>query len=131
LLLSLSWKYFLLVFIAVLGILQGAAARNNLRGLQFFEYRPASYAIAVLAVGYSLFIFFNWNSLYATSVIEGSEQVGLFTLGGLAALVCTLCVSSAIRAANARRQVVRLHRLQPLNRATPSHILRNRANGRH
>jgi hypothetical protein len=142
LLLSLSWKYFLLVFIAVLGVLQGAAARNNLRGLQFFGYRSISYVFAVLAVGFSLFFFFHWNYRYAHSVIEGAQQVGLFTLGGLAALVFTLGISSAIRSAYARRQVVsprrletrqvvRLRRLEPVHRSTLSKIIGNRMNGRH
>jgi hypothetical protein len=131
LLLSLALKYFLLVFIAVLGVLQGAAARNDWRGLRFTRYRPVSYAISALAVGFSLFVFFNWNARYATGVIEGSEQVGLFTLGGLAALVCTLFVASAIRYSYRRHQIVRPRRLDAMDRNAPSNILRNRANGRH
>jgi hypothetical protein len=138
LLLSLSWKYWLLVFLAVLGILQGAAARNNLRGLFFFRYRAASYVFAALAIGFPLVIFFSWNSRYATSVIEGSEQAGLFTLAALAAILSTLVVSSAIRSALFKRQVThrhglraRRHGLPALQHATIYHILRDKANGRH
>jgi hypothetical protein len=153
LLLSLSWKYFLLVLIAVMGVLQGAAARNNLRGLQFFGHRSVSYVFAAMAAGFSLFFFFHWNYRYATGVIEGAQQVGLFALGTLAALVGTVGVSSAIRSAHDKRQVIRLLRpethhvagprrveahhvvrtrgLAALNRAIPAHILRNRVNGRH
>jgi hypothetical protein len=131
LLFSLSWKYFLLVFIAVLGVLQGAAAHNDLRGLRFFRYLPASYAFSVLTVGFSLFVFFNWNSRYATGIIEGSQQVLLFTLAGIIALVCTRVVASVIRSSYSRRRVVRPGRLQALDRAASSQILRNRVNGRH
>ena len=130
-LLSLSWKYWLLVFLAVLGVLQGAAARNNLRGLFFFGYRAASYVFAALAIGLPLVIFFSWNSRYATSVIEGAEQAGLFTLAALAAILSTLVISSAIRSASFKRRAAHRHGLPALQRATIYHILRDKANGRH
>jgi len=131
LLFSLSWKYFLLVFIAVMGVLQGAAAQNDLRGLRFFRSLLASYAFSVLAVGFSLFVFFNWNSWFATGVIEGSQQVIFFTLAGIAALLCTRVVASVIRSSYSQRRVVRPGRLEALDRSSSSNILRNRANGRH
>lgn len=137
-LLSLSWRYWLLVFLAILGILQGAAARNNLRGLFFFRYRAGSYLFAALAIGFPLYIFFNWNYRYATSVIEGCEQAGLFTLAALAATLSTLVISSAIRSASFKRPAAQRpglkahkHGLPALQRATIYHILREKANGRH
>jgi hypothetical protein len=128
---SLSLKYCLLVFLAVLGILQGAAARNNLRGLFLFGYRALSYVFAALAIGFSLFIFFNWNSRYATSVIEGSEQAGLFTLGVVGAVFCTVVVSSVIKSASFKRQAVHPHGLEALKKATIFNIIRDKTNGRH
>jgi hypothetical protein len=132
LLLSLSWKYGLLVFLAVLGVLQGAAARNNLRGLLFFRYRSISYVFAALTIGFSLFIFFNWNYRYATSVIEGSEQAGLFTLGAFAAIISTLVISSAFRSTAFKRQAVHPRGLAAFKQATIFNIIRDKAaNGRH
>jgi hypothetical protein len=131
LLLSLSWKYWLLVFLAVMGVLQGAAARNNLRGLLFFRNQAASYVFAALAIGIPLIIFFNWNSRYATSVIEGMEQAGLFPLAALAAVLFTVVVSSAIKSASFKRQAAHKNGLPALQGATIYHILRDKANGRH
>lgn len=122
-LLSLSFKYWLLVFIGVMGVLQGAAARNHLRGLRFFRYGTASYVFAALAIGFPLFIFFNWNSLFATGVIEGAEQAGLFAVATLAAIFCTLLISSAIRSASFKRQAFHPHKLRALQQGA-------KANGR-
>jgi hypothetical protein len=127
----LSLKYWLLVFLAVLGVLQGAAARNNLRGLFFFGRRSLSYVFAALAIGFSLFIFFTWNSRYATGIVEGAEQAGIFTLGILAAVFCTLVVSSAIGSVSFKRQSGHPHGLEALKKATIFNILRDKANGRH
>jgi hypothetical protein len=129
-LLSLACKYYLLVFIAVLGVLQGAAACNRRHGLAFFRYRPLSYAFAALAVGFSLFIFFNWNYRYETGIIQGTQQAGLFALGAVTALIYTLIVSSAIKRVSFKRRPAYLRRLKALWHTTMYHIIREKVNGR-
>jgi hypothetical protein len=86
-----------LVFCAVAGVLQAAAAYNNLKGLLFFKKRLSAYIFAGLAAGFSLFVFFIWNYRYATGMIEGSQQAGYFALSAAAAVFFTLIVSSIIK----------------------------------
>jgi hypothetical protein len=109
----LSWEYSILVFVAVLGVIQAAAANAGLRGLLFapgtvrIRFWPASKrwtltylhfsilfaAVTVLpALGY----FFVWNSHNATGIIQGSEQAGLFVLSTAAAGIFSLIMSSLI-----------------------------------
>ena len=93
----LSWEYSLLVFVAVLGVIQVAAANSGLRGLLFapgavrirfwptgkrweLTYRHFSYLFAAVTVLPALGFFFVWNSHNATGIIQGSEQAGLFIL---------------------------------------------------
>ena len=140
---SLAWKYCLLVFIAVLGVLQGAAARNNLRGLLFFRYRTISYVFMGVALGFSLYFFFTWNTRYATGVIEGSQQAGFFTLAALGAIFFTAVVTSVVKSAYFKRQTFHPRGFEALKKDTMFHILRDkimgkrykplrgRANGRH
>jgi hypothetical protein len=95
--LTLGLKYGGLVFVAVVGVLQAAAARNNLHGLLFFKNKTWAYLWAVLTTGFALAVFFIWNYHFATGIIEGSQQAELFALWALAALIFTLIVSSLIR----------------------------------
>jgi hypothetical protein len=130
LLLPLLLKYTLLVFGAVMGVLQAAAAWNDLSWLKFSRYKGISYSFAVLAIGFSLYVFFNWNYRYVTGVIEGAEQAGLFALGSLAALVLTAGLSLAIRTATLKYETARSHGYQGIKQASNLHVLRDRVNGK-
>lgn len=96
-LLTLSIKYTLLVFIADLGVLQLAADHNSLKGLLFFTNRILIYVFAVLTIGFPLFVFFNWNSLFATGVIQGTQQALLFLVAFGLAVIFTVFISSVLQ----------------------------------
>jgi hypothetical protein len=95
--LTLAFQYSSLVFIAVVGVLQAAAGRNNLRGLLFFKRTGSAYIFAILTTIPVLAAFFRWNYGNATGVIEGSQQAGLFALSTFIALIFTLVLSSLIK----------------------------------
>ena len=88
--------YFLLVFVASLGVFQIVAAYSRLYGLLLFNRILSSLlglAAAVLA--------FTWffaseprNIPDTSSGLDGNQQALLFSAGALAALVTTLVVSS-------------------------------------
>jgi hypothetical protein len=106
-------EYRLLVFVAVLGIIQLAAANTGLRGLLFapgevrirfypsgrrwtLTYFHFSYLFAALTVLPTLGFFFVWNYYNATGIVQGSEQAGLFVLSTGAAGIFSLVASSFI-----------------------------------
>ncbi|MCL2679799.1 MAG: hypothetical protein FWF18_05955 [Dehalococcoidia bacterium] len=110
---GLSIKYFFFVFIAVLGIIQAAAAHAGLRGLLFFPWEVRirwfysgrcltltsvhfSWLFAVLMTAPTLGFFFVWNSYNATGAIEGAQQAGLFVLSVACAGGFSLVASSLI-----------------------------------
>ena len=106
-------EYRLLVFAAVLGVIQLAAANAGLRGLLFapgtvrirfypsgrrwtLTYLHFSYLFAAITVLPSLGFFFVWNHYNATGIVQGSEQSGLFVLSTGAAGIFSLVISSFI-----------------------------------
>ena len=102
----IAWKYSMLAFLAVMGVLQFVAARNSLHQFLFFRNRVVSYAFSLVTVGFSFYYFFTWNSRFQTGVIEGAEQAGLFSLAALTALICSLVFSYTVRStANKSRPV--------------------------
>lgn len=88
-------NYCLLVFIAVLGVLQLAAYFNNYRGLLFFPRKVYSLIFAVFAICFALFAFFTWND-FNTIIVEGSQQTGLFVLATAVGIIFTLVFSSLL-----------------------------------
>lgn len=109
----LANEYRLLIFVAVLGVIQLAAARAGLRGLLFapgtvrirfwpsgrrwtLTYLHFSYLFAGITVLPALGFFFVWNQYNGTGIIQGSEQSGLFVLSTGAAGIFSLIVSSLI-----------------------------------
>ncbi len=90
-----SLNYCLLVFIAVLGVLQLAAVRNNFRGLLLFPRRIFSLVFAVFAIGFDLFAFFTWND-FNVYIVEGSQQFASFVLSAAAGIIFTLAGSSLL-----------------------------------
>jgi len=93
---ALWLKYSLFVFVAVVGVIQAAAAHNGLRGLQFFRRTSYAYIFAGVAIAAPLGMFFSWNHLYAVGYIAGSQQAGMFFFTSAAAIVFTLVVSSLV-----------------------------------
>ena len=110
---GLSLEYTTLVFVAVLGVIQAAAANAGLRGLLLapgtvrirfwpwvrrwtLTYLHFSYLFAAVTVLPALGFFFVWNSHNATGIIQGSEQAGLFVLSTAAGGIFSLVASSFI-----------------------------------
>jgi hypothetical protein len=93
---ELSQIYGLLVFGAALGVIQAAAAYNNLRCLFFFPHRICSYIFAVIAIGVPLGFFFRWNYMFDIGIIAGTQQTGLFVQSVVAAIAFTVIISSLI-----------------------------------
>ena len=108
----LAAEYSILVFVAVLGVIQAAAAHAGLRGLLFapgavrirfwpsrrwtLTYLHFSYLFAAMTVLPALGFFFVWNSHNQTGIIQGSEQAGLFVLSTAAGGIFSLVASSLI-----------------------------------
>ena len=90
-----SLDYCLLVFIAVLGVIQLAAFNNSFRGLLFFQHRIYTLAFAIIAIGSALVAFFIWNDVHEV-IVEGSQQTGSFVLSSAAAIIFTLVCSSIL-----------------------------------
>jgi hypothetical protein len=127
-------EYRLLVFVAVLGIIQLAAANAGLRGLLFapgtvrirffpsgkrwtLTYFHFSYLFAIVTVLPTLGFFFVWNQHNATGIVQGSEQAGLFVLSTGAAGIFSLVASSFInqwRLQRNRTQAVGLEALKDI-----------------
>jgi hypothetical protein len=93
---ALSYIYLILVFTALVGIIQAAAAYSNLRGLCFFGPRALSYIFAGIAVIVPMGFFFGWNYMWETNVVAGSQQAGIFMEALTAAVIFTLVISSLI-----------------------------------
>jgi hypothetical protein len=109
----LAWEYGILVFAAVMGIIQVAAANAGLRGLLFapgavcirffpsgrrwtLTYVHFSYLFASVTVLPALGFFFVWNHYNEIGIIQGVEQSGLFVLSTASAGIFSLVASSLI-----------------------------------
>jgi phosphate/sulfate permease len=90
-----SLNYCLLVFIAVVGVLQLAAAYNNFRGLMFFPAKIYSLIFGIIAVGMALTGFFLWYDINDI-IVEGSQQTGSFVLSAAIGIIFTLIFSSIV-----------------------------------
>jgi hypothetical protein len=109
----LSLEYAILVFAAVLGVIQVAAANAGLRGLLFapgtvrirfwpsgrcwtLTYLHFSYLFAAITVLPALGFFFVWNQYNEIGIIQGVEQAGLFVLSTAVGGIFSLIASSLI-----------------------------------
>jgi hypothetical protein len=90
-----SLKYCLLIFISVLGVIQLAAARNNLRGLYFLPWKRYTAALGLVGIAFSLFVFFTWDEMNSR-IIEGSQQTASFVLSSAAGVLFTVLFSSLL-----------------------------------
>jgi hypothetical protein len=93
---ALSYIYLILVFTAIVGVIQAAAAYSNLKGLCFFRSRSLSYIFSGIAVLVPMGYFFHWNYMWETNVVAGSQQAGIFMEALTAAVIFTLVISSLI-----------------------------------
>jgi hypothetical protein len=126
----LAMQYVALVFVAILGVLQAAAAHNNLQGLLFFKRRWHAYLVTALTTGPALGVFFSWNYHFATGLIEGSQQAGLCALSGLLALIFTLALSSLIKSRLGTGPENERRGLEALNHSSYFSAVRSRISGK-
>lgn len=88
-------EYTIFVFVAATGVIQVAAAYNNLRGIVFLRRRLPSAILGVLiALGSFLWFFMSDNRNQRG--LEGTQQLAFFLLGTFVAIVFTLAASSLI-----------------------------------
>jgi len=97
---SLTYEYFIFVFVATCGVLQLAAAYAHLKGILFFRRTSIAYIFAILAIGGAFGWFFGWGNRLDEKImhtgLEGKEQFLAFNLAALAAAVFTFILSSII-----------------------------------
>jgi hypothetical protein len=103
-----SLIYSVLVFTAVVGLLQVSSSYNGSLLFTFFKEKYIAVIFAILTTGGSLVAFFTWNYWGQTGVVEGSQQFGLFLLSALVAVVFSASVSLLIRNKPVKRAIVYL-----------------------
>jgi len=86
--------YFLLIFLSAIGVLQIAAAYAEIRGLLLLRRRILSYILGIAFTGGAFLWFFASGERNIRTVVEGTEQLGLFAAGVIAALSFTFAASS-------------------------------------
>ncbi len=123
-----SLNYCLLVFIAVLGVMQLAALNNNFRGLLFFHHRIYTLGFAVIAIGSALYAFFTWNDFH-TIIVEGGQQTGSFVLSTAAGIIFTLVCSSVLNNRRLASGKTRQDGLEVLRESTFFQAFRNHRDG--
>jgi hypothetical protein len=124
-----SINYCLLVFISVLGVMQLAAAHNNIRSLLFFTRTIYTVCFAVLAIGFALFAFFTWND-FNSIIVEGGQQTGSFVLSAAAGILFTLFFSSVINNRRLGAGNPEQEGLDALRESTFFQAIRNHKNGK-
>jgi hypothetical protein len=128
---ALPLKYSALIFVAVIGVLQAAAAYRDLRGLLFFRRILHAYIFAGVFIIAPLGIFFTWNYLFAVGYIAGSQQAGLFFYSAAAAIIFSLVVSSLINFKLRSDHPTRLTGLDALKEDTFFHLFFGKIKGKH
>jgi hypothetical protein len=103
-----SLIYSVLVFTAVVGLLQVSSSYNGSLLFSFFKEKYIAVIFTILTTGGSMVAFFTWNYWGETGVVEGSQQFGLFLLSALLAVVFSGSVSLLIRYKPVRRAIVYL-----------------------
>jgi hypothetical protein len=90
--------YFLLVFVASIGVCQIAVIHAKLEGLWFFRSALIQYVFGVLAIVGAFGWFFTADERNVQHTVEGSQQLGLFLAAILSAYAVTAVLSSIIEA---------------------------------
>ena len=90
----MALDYFIFVFVASLGLYQLVSIRAGLKGLWLFKHQKIQYAFGLVAIHVAYMWFFTSENRSTPSTIEGSQQLGLFLGGIVAAYVVTAILSS-------------------------------------
>jgi len=94
----MALDYFILVFISSLGVYQIAAIPAKLDGLCFFRNRVVQYIFGILAIIGAFGWFFTSKDRNVHTVVEGSQQLGLFLASIIASYVFTAILASIMQA---------------------------------
>jgi hypothetical protein len=93
----MALDYFILVFISSLGVYQIAAIPAKLDGLCFFRNRVVQYIFGILAIIGAFLWFFTSKDRNVHTVVEGSQQLGLFLASIIASYICTAILASIMQ----------------------------------
>ena len=94
----MALDYFILVFISSLGVYQIAAIPAKLDGLCFFRNPLVQYIFGILAIIGAFGWFFTSKDRNVHTVVEGSQQLGLFLASIIASYVFTAILASIMQA---------------------------------
>jgi len=95
----MALDYFLLVFIAAIGVYQIVAIPARLKGLWFFGQPKVQYTFGILAIIGAFGWFYTSAERNIQHTIEGSQQLGLFLGAIVSAYFITAILASIIQAA--------------------------------
>jgi len=115
---ELSIEYGVLVFLAVIGILQWAVVPGKLKGMSFFRKRTYNYIFAAVFVAAPLVALSTWNYRNEVGIVQGSEQAGLFMISMVAGVLVTLVISSLINYSRLNRSGTNTEGLEALKTMT-------------
>jgi len=94
----MALDYFVLVFVASMGVYQIVAIYAKLDGMCLFKQRPLQYFFGVLAIVGAFGWFFTTEERNIQHTVEGSQQLGLFLGAIVASWVVTGILASIIQA---------------------------------
>ena len=96
-----AWQYCIFVFIAVTGLLQLIATRNQLKGMLFIRNKPVTLVLSAAAIVFAFWWFFfrgnRIDTVMRQTGLEGAQQFTVFCWTTFAALVITLVISSFLQ----------------------------------
>ena len=96
---TFATDYFILVFVASMGVLQIAASLGRLNGLLFFKSPPAARAFGIVLIVAAFIWFFSTGSRNVNDYnggLDAPTQALFFFLGALAGVGVTFLVSSMV-----------------------------------
>jgi len=93
----MALDYFILVFISSLGVYQIAAIPARLDGLCFFRTPVIQYIFGILAIIGAFGWFFTSKDRNVHTVVEGSQQLGLFLASIVASYLFTAIMASIMQ----------------------------------
>lgn len=94
----MALDYFILVFISSLGVYQIAAIPAKLDGLCFFKNPVVQYIFGFLAIIGAFGWFYTSKDRNVHTVVEGSQQLGLFLASIIASYLFTAILASIMQA---------------------------------
>ena len=96
-----SWllHYYLLVFIASIGVYQAASTIAGLSGIGFLPYRRLRLLLGVMIIAGAFLWFFlsEPNRNHLQHYVEGAQQLGFFLLGIVTAYIANCVLASLIQ----------------------------------